>query len=126
MSSARKVRSLFPLLFVLSLVPVAASASPTLGTKFVEIRAIRNGRWAISNQTPDQLLQLVSSIRASLGAPFNLYGFMDGQLDPNMPVGNTTLDDYLVQIQQAAGGEIIPYLNLGLLRKSVRKWSICL
>ncbi len=78
-----------------------------LGKKYIYIEAIVHNEWAVKDQTPQQILDLIKRIRSEVGEPINLVDFMSGEPDPSVKIGDRSLDDYLLAAEDAAGGQIV-------------------
>jgi len=83
---------------------------------YVDIRAFQQyGNWQIQGETPQSVLTTIQNIRASTGASMSLIGFVkDIQVATESVGGGYTMDSYLNSVRSAAGGQIIPSLNLDI------------
>src|SRR5205085_10606682 len=80
--------------------------------------------WLAPSQTPASVITMITNLRASAGnRPLSLYGIITGPQVPTASLSKTnpiTVDNFLLQAQQAAGGHIIPELNLNYYTSDIK------
>ena len=85
--------------------PQASSASRA----YVEIRTMKNyGNWLPLGETPGSVLTMISNVRTATNMNLNLYAIVGGPQPPGQTIKGSTLtvDDFLLQAKQAAGGQV--------------------
>src|SRR5439155_13408689 len=87
-----------------------------------EIRAVQNyGKWVAPSETTAGVLTMITNLRSSVAnRPLNMYAIVSGPQSPTEAVGSTTLDNFLLQAKQAAGGKVIPELNLNFYTSNIK------
>jgi len=99
----------------------AASSSQKQG--YIEVRAVKDyGSWIPLNETPTDVLNIITEIRAATNMPLNLYAIVSGpQASEQLIHGTTmTVDDFLVQAQKDAGGQVIPEIDLNYYTSNIK------
>lgn len=104
--------------FALTEVANNSSTSTSSGkvgqTVFLDMWVVDNyGTWKAPYETPSSIVSLIQSFRnATAGRAVSLFAFLDGPQLPEEAVDGVALDTWLLQVKQAAGGDIIPKLDM--------------
>jgi hypothetical protein len=107
------------------LIPRLSTSNVTLPTAYIELRAVKNyDNWLVTSQTPASVVAMITNLRTSVGnRPLSLYAIVTGPQVPTASLSKSnpiTLDSFLLQAQQAAGGQIIPELNLNYYTSDIK------
>lgn len=73
------------------------------------------GNWVAGNETPSSILQIVHNLRSAVAEkPINVFGLVKNIQNNTELLDNTnlTLDNFLLEVKQSAGGDVVPELNL--------------
>lgn len=82
---------------------------------YVQIRAVGTyGSWYPEDQTTSGVVSLVQSFHGAVGRPVSIFSAVEGPQDPSKLVKgqNVTVDQFLLNLKAAAGGDIVPTLNM--------------
>jgi len=115
------------LAFSVPVVSMASAAAPaSQQPAYLEFRVMKDyGKWVAPSETATSILSMISSIRASTGNRLlDMYAIVAGPQIATEKVGTTTLDDFLTQAKQAAGGQVIPDLNLNYYTSDLKSLDL--
>jgi hypothetical protein len=109
----------------------ASGALPVVSAQrqgYIEIRAVKDyGGWTAPNETTSSVLNIIKEIRTKTeNETLNLYAIVSGpQASGQLIQGTTvTVDDFLQQAQQAAGGQIIPEIDLNYYTSNINSLAL--
>lgn len=73
------------------------------------------GTWVAGNETPNSIIQTVQNLRSAVsGKSINVFNIVKNIQNSTELLDNTnvTLDNFLLEVKLAAGGDLVPELNL--------------
>ena len=85
------------------------------GGAFVEVRGIETyGHWYPEDQSPFGVISMLERLHKATGVPVGILGIVGGPQETGQAIRGQgiTVDDFLEKLKVAAGGEIIPTLNM--------------